>query len=248
MMTMLPCLMAGLLTMDLPCEEPPLLLRLPLGCGRKNCATVLEVYHPQPGDIILFSTYHPINDFLYFLAHSGGATHCGIVVERPNGSLGLLEAPGPSYTVMLSDISSRLRFYHGRIWVRRLCSPLSPEQSACLTSFACAQEGKPFSISAMLTPLVTHPVRKPRMGCAGPDEINPEGWFCSALTVAAGMVAGRIDPCVARPKATDPEDLKCDRRLDLSPSWEKPLRYERCVPRLECWWSESCCGQRAWWK
>jgi hypothetical protein len=248
MTSLCPCLLACLLGTHVPPGDEPLLLRVPVRCADGTTRKVLQPYEPQPGDILLFSYWRPINNLISFLAHSGGATHTGMVVRRPNGTLGLLEAPGAPYPVMLSDLPSRMRYYHGRVWVRRRRTPLGPEQSACLTAFACAQEGKPFDTGGMFAPVFKSPLRRPGTGCAGPEEIDPPAWFCSALTAAAGIAAGLIDPCVSRPQTTDPEDLKRDRLLDLSPGWEEPLRYQPCAARPPCWWSESCCGQRSCWK
>jgi hypothetical protein len=248
MTNVVPCLLACLLGPHQCLAEEPLLLRVPANCACGVGRNILECYDPQPGDLVLFSYYKPLRNLIFFLAHSGGATHTALVVRRANGTLALLEAPGPKFPVMLSDLPSRFRAYQGRIWVRRLRTPLSPEQSARLTAFACAQEGKPFSGTAVLATLWGRPVRRPRMGCAGPEELDPPAWFCSSLTAAAGIAAGVIDPCVSRPKTTDPEDLKSDRCLDLSACWAQPLRYQHCGPRLPGWCSESCCGQRAYWE
>jgi hypothetical protein len=248
MTRVVPCLLACLFGPHQCPAEEPLLLQVPAcragGAGRN----VLECYAPQPGDLILFSYRKPLRTMIWLLGQSPGASHSAMVVRRPNGSLALLEARGPSSGVMLSDLPSRFRSYYGRICVRRLLTPLSPEQSARLTAFACAQDGKPFSTTAMLAVLWGGPVRRPRRGCAGPEELDPSAWFCSQLTAAAGVAAGIIDPCVSRPKTTDPEDLKSDRRLDLSACWAQPQRYQRCGDRLPGWWSESCCGRRAYWE
>jgi hypothetical protein len=245
---LVPCLMVCLGCMSQGLDEEPLLLQVPVHCADGKVHKVLEPYHPQPGDIVLFSCYNPFANLVFYLGNSGGVTHAGMVVLRPNGTLALLETNGKDYPVMLSDIPARFRSYNGRVWVRRLRTPLCPEQSTRLTEFACAQENKPYAVGDLLAPLFRCPVRKRGCACTSPEELDPPGWVCSSLTVAAGIVAGLLDPCVARPRTTDPEDLKKDHPLDLSPCWEKPIRYQRCGPRLPCWWSESSCGQRAFWK
>jgi hypothetical protein len=248
MASLFPCLLAFFVGTDPGPPDEPLLVWVPTCCAARTAPQTLQAYDPQPGDLVLFSDYKPIEDFIYFLVHSGGITHSAIVVARPNGTLALLEAPGLKYPVMLSDLPSRFRYYHGRIWVRRRLTPLSPGQSACLTAFACTQDGKSFSVGSLVTPLFHRPLRKPGMGCVRPDELDAPRWFCSDLVAAAGVAAGIMDPCVVWPKATDPEDLKSDKVLDLSCGWDKPARYQPCGPRPPCWWSESCCGDRAWWK
>src|SRR5205085_2849667 len=91
-------------------------------CGELGC------YEPQEGDLLIFQS-RGLRNLAYSLGCSGGATHCGVVVARQDGSLGLLEAPGPDYPVMISDIPSRLQAYPGRTWVRRRRCPLTPGQS-----------------------------------------------------------------------------------------------------------------------
>lgn len=207
-----------------------------------------EAYTPRPGDIILFRTRNVLVNFAYIASCSGGATHCGLVVPRPDGSLGLLEAPGRRHPVMVSDIPSRMSFYDGRVWVRRRQVPLTEGESASLTAFACAQAGKSFNTPGFVAPVFGKPVRKPHSRCTCPEELDRPRWFCSELLTAALVSAGLLDGCVARPRFTDPEDLRGDRLLDLSAGWEKGVRWYRCGPRGDSWWSEDCEGQRCWWQ
>jgi hypothetical protein len=205
-------------------------------------------FDPQPGDIIICQAPGNLKHLVYALGCSAGATHSAIVVNRTDGSLAMLEAPGTPYPVMLSDISSRLRSYDGKIWIRRRCVPLTPEQCACLTKFACAQEGKPFATLGVLIPPFGFPVRLCINRCLRDSALDRPRWFCSELVVAAAVSAGLLDRSHVRPRFTDPEDLKTDRCLDLSCGWDKATKWERCGPKLECWWSRSCCGKVEGWK
>ncbi|MFO0843201.1 MAG: hypothetical protein U0797_12525 [Gemmataceae bacterium] len=207
-----------------------------------------EHYDPQPGDILLFRTPGLARAVVYALGCSPGVTHCGVVVARPDGSLGLLEAPGNDYPTMISDIPSRHDYHKGTCWVRRRCTPLTPEQCKCLTEFACRQEGKPFFFAGVFIPPFGKPIPKCFRRCVKPEQLEPGRWFCSPLVVAALMSAGVLDLCDAKPWFVDPQDLKADTWLDLSCGWEKPTKWLRCGEKKECWLSISCCGQHQWWK
>ena len=202
----------------------------------------------KPGDILLFKSGGRFKLTLYALGGSPGVTHAGIVVARPDGTLAILEAPGLNYPVMLSDVGSRHQQYPGPVWVRSLRRPLTPEQSRCLTAFACAQEGKAFFPPGFLLPAFGHPIVKRGLRCLTKEQLNPARWFCSPLVIVAGVTAGLIDPCKVRPKFTDPEDLFTDRMLDLSACWEKPVEWPRCGPQAETWWSRSCHGEVECWR
>jgi hypothetical protein len=208
----------------------------------------LEGYCPKAGDIVLFQGRGAIKNFVYALAYSPCATHAGLVVARPDGSLALLEAPGPIYPVMLSDIPSRLRSSRGRIWIRRLRTPLSPEQLKSLTAFACSQEGKPYDTIGVLIPPFGHPIRKWTRKELTIEQMDPPRWFCSSIVVVAAAVCGLIDPCTIRPRFTDPQDLKTDRCLKLLDRWESPEVWQRCSPQTKGWWSRSCTGKVECWE
>ena len=205
-------------------------------------------YDPQPGDLILVQTPGVARNIVYALGCSPGVTHSAVVVARPDGSLGLLEAPGTGYPTMISDIPSRRAYMKGRVWIRRRLVPLTPEQSQCLTDFACRQVGKPFFSAGVFIPPFGKPIPKHWHGCARPEQLEPERWFCSPLCVAAFIVAGLLDPCDVKPWFVDPEDLKNDQWLDLSCGWAKPVRWLYCGERKKCWLSISCHGEREWWK
>lgn len=223
-------------------------IAVPCPCANGRAQVAWELYDPQPGDLIFFRVRRATQNLLYYLACAGGVTHVAIVVRRPDGDLVLLEAPGPAYPVMLTDIPSRLHSYDGRIFVRRRRTPLTPQQSTALTEFACAQDGKTFRTWGIILPMFASPVNRTGSKCCGPADLDAPRWFCSPLVAAAGVVAGLLDPCVVRPKFTDPEDLYTDKHLDLSCGWEKPLPC-RCRGERGCgWWSRSCSGDERWWK
>ena len=138
----------------------------------------------------------------------GAPDHSGLVVARPDGSLGMLEA-GPYDTLRgvcfgPDAPAMRLPGAGDQVWIRRRRVPLTPEQSAQLTAFALAQEGKPFALVRVLlqgTPLRGGPLRTWWLGKPQQDRA---GWFCSELVTEACVVAGLLDCETARPSATFP--------------------------------------------
>ena len=200
-------------------------------------------YVPQPGDIMLAT-----DDSRFWAATHNWALafephNSAIVVARPDGSLGTLEA-GPNDTMRCRtlDMLPHLKEYEdkGPVWIRKRCTPLTPEQCACLTDFAMRQEGKHFAIirlGGQLTPLRSRgPLRTWVLGKPRGDRFS---YFCSELVVESCVAAGLIDPATARPAATYPADLFFEKSLnlflrrnfDLSSCWEPPARWTSCPVR-----------------
>lgn len=196
-------------------------------------------YDPQPGDVVLMSDPTPRSRLLYALALTGAPGHGGVVVRRPDGSLGLLEAGfNESLWTRVVPLDYRLSHYPGTVWVRRRCHPLTADQDARLTAFACAADGTRYSllgIGVQLTPLShrgllrTAHVGRPR-GPGGP-------LFCSEAILEALVAAGAADPDTTRPSATYPRDLFFDRALNpyvnrhppLAAGWDAPALWTPLV-------------------
>jgi hypothetical protein len=172
---------------------------------------------------------------------AAGVHHSGIVFARPDGSLAILEA-GPYNTLRVRalDVLPHLRGHEERgekAWIRQRRVPLTPEQSARLTTWALAQDGKPFAalrLGAQLTPFRSRgPLRARFVG--GPHG-ERRAYFCSELVVESCVAAGLVDPARARPAATYPRDLFMDRsnnpflnrHFDLSACWFPPARWASC--------------------
>jgi hypothetical protein len=198
-------------------------------------------YLPQPGDIFLASDRGLIARACHWLVGAAGVHHSGIVCARPDGSLAILEA-GPFNTLRVRtlDVLPHLRGHEERgekVWVRQRRVPLTPEQSARLTAWALAQDGKRFAVvrlGAQLTPLRSRgPLRTYLVGGPHGERRN---YFCSELVMESCVAAGLVDPAGARPAATYPRDLFMDRshnpflnrHLDLSPCWFPPARWASC--------------------
>jgi hypothetical protein len=195
-------------------------------------------YAPQPGDIVLSTDTSQFWKLMHNLAGTSDPTHSMIVFAFPDGSLGILEG-GPHDTLKcrtLEALPHMLSYEEeGRVWVRRRAVPLTPEESARLTEFALAADGKQFSLAKLagqLTPLRSRgPVRTAFVG--KPRGLGKSGYFCSELMVEACVYAGLLDPRTARPSATYPRDLFMDRspnlylnrHLKLAPAWEPPARW-----------------------
>jgi hypothetical protein len=191
--------------------------------GRKH--TVVEPYEPHEGDLVLYDDHHPTWTFLYHIAGTDLPDHSGIVFRLPDGRPGLLEsAPDDGKLagmyVRLLDAMSRLHQFQGTIYIRRLKRPLTPEQSARLTAFALAQEGKRYALCRMLlqgTPFRARgPVRNALFGKTYMDRCS---WFCSELVVAAGTAAGLFNPKVHHANSMYPRDMIYDDIYDLSATW-----------------------------
>jgi hypothetical protein len=198
----------------------------------------LRPYQFQPGDILLATDHTIFWSVTHDIAGAFQPHHSGIVIERPDGSVGVLEAgPQDSIRIRILDPISSMKEYEkkGPVWVRRRDTPLTEEQSRKLTEFAMKQDGKRFAIirqGAQMThlgsrgPLRTWFLAKP----SGPDR---SAYFCSELVTEALVAAELIDAKTARPAATYPRDLFMDhsynlyinKHLKLAPDWDPPALW-----------------------
>ena len=197
-------------------------------------------YQPQAGDIMFAADGSVFWLLMHNLAGTSHPTHSGIVFQRPDGTMAILEA-GPHDTMRCRTLDAlpHLRSYEeeGRVWLRRRTVPLTPEQSAKLTEFAQANDGKRFALvrlGGQLTPLrVRGPLRTHFLGKPKGDRSN---YFCSELVMESLVAAGLQDPATSRPSATYPRDLFQDRSLNpyvnkhlkLAPCWDPPARWSSC--------------------
>lgn len=196
-----------------------------------------RAYLPQPGDIMLATDKNFFWKVTHDMAFAFEPHNSAIVVARPDGSLGILEA-GPNDTLWINtvDMLPHLREYEakGPVWIRRRKTPLTKEENEQLTDFAVKQEGKRFALfrlGVLLTPFRDRgPLRTYVMGKPNPNRCQ---YYCAELVVNAGVAAGVIDACTARPSATFPHDLFFDksynlylsRHFNLSDGWDPPARW-----------------------
>jgi len=197
-------------------------------------------YCPQPGDIMLYTDSNVFWEITHDLACAFEPHGSGIVIRRPDGSLGTLEAgPNDTLFVRILDTVPHLGEYekNGPVWIRQRKVPLTQEQSDALTAFALRQDGKRFALLRLglqLTPFRTRgPLRTYFMGKPNGDR---DSYFCSELVTESMCAAGLIDPKTARPSATYPHDLFYDWSINpyinshfkLCYGWEPPARWTSC--------------------
>src|SRR5262249_35844590 len=190
-------------------------------------------YFPQPGDMLFYDDKIPLHHIAYKVAGTDAPTHASIAFEAPDHHTVLLELTGPRAifaTVQVMEADPRLRDYSGRIIMRRLRQPLLPEQSAALTDFALAQEGKGFATGRGLLQLTPFRARFGLRRCLfAHTYFDRCRWLCSELVVAAATAAGVLD-CDSYPaNAIYPRDLAFDETIDLSSIYEPPVEW-----RPEC--------------
>ncbi len=205
----------------------------------------IEPYVPQPGDIFLATDQRLWFRLGHLIAGANGMHHSGLVIALPDGGTGLIEA-GPFNKIQVEIMNPYQHMSNhaaagDRVWIRRRKVPLTPEQSARLTAFACAQNGKPFALVrwfGQLTPLRTRgPIKTWFVG--QPQGDRPK-WFCSELVTECCVAAGIMDRATARPTATYPSDLfwghsynlylNCHLN-DLERGWNPPARWLPALPQ-----------------
>jgi hypothetical protein len=201
----------------------------------------VEPYCPQPGDIFLATDQARWARLGHWAAGAHGVHHSGIIFLRSNGQPALLEA-GPFNSVQVETmdlLEHMLRHVEcgDQVWVRRRCLPLTPEQSARLTLFAEAQDGKPFATWRLVGQLTPFRSRgKLRTRFVGKPKGDRRSYFCSELVTEACVAAGMLDPATARPAATYPRDLffgksanpYLNKHLHLDCGWHPPARWTEC--------------------
>ena len=194
-------------------------------------------YLPQPGDVMLATDKNLFWKITHDLALAFEPHNSAIVVARPDGSLAILEAgPNDTLWIKVMDMLPHLQEYadKGPVWIRKRKTPLSAEQSACLTDFAMRQCGKRFALQRLgwqLTPFRDRgPLRTAFMGKPHGDR---RSYYCSEIVLEAAVAAGIVDPVTARPSAGYPHELFFDRSFNpylnrhppLVHDWEPPARW-----------------------
>jgi hypothetical protein len=182
-------------------------------------------YEPGEGDLIFYDDKSRIWTALFALAGTGPPLHMGIVVKKADGAFAVLEAgPDDTVWVKLLDLPARLYqfdrdFRGGTITVRRCRQALAPDQSAALTRFALAQNGKPYAVLRLLLQATPWRVRGRREARCGRTYLDRRAWICSELAVSAAAVAGLLDPKAINANATYPRDLVDNQRHNLGAVW-----------------------------
>jgi hypothetical protein len=103
---------------------------------------------------------------------------------------------------------------------------LTPEQSAALTCFALAQEGKKFAVGRLALQITPFRCRLGlRHWLFARTCLDRNRWICSENVVAAATVAGLLDPRVHCANAMYPRDLAYDEHYDLSAAYHEPVLW-----------------------
>jgi hypothetical protein len=199
-------------------------------------------YLPQPGDIMVFTDSNVFWEITHDMALAFQPHGSGIVVQKPDGSLAILEA-GANNTmyVRVLDMLPHLREYEakGRVWIRKRKVPLTEEQSACLTEWSMRQEWKRFALIRLGGQLTILRSRGPlRTWFLGKPYGERDSYFCSELVMETLVHVGLVDTKSARPSATYPHELFYDysmnlylnRHFSLACGWEPPARWVSNVP------------------
>ena len=197
-----------------------------------------QPYEAQPGDIFLATDNAFWAQAGHRMAFSGPPHHSGIVFARPDGRLAILEAgPHNSVTVETVDLLDHLNSHHRvgeKVFIRRRRVPLTAEQSAKLTSWVLAQEGKPFAVLRLVAQITVFRTRGPlRTYFMGQPNGERDRYFCSELVLETCVTVGLLNAADVRPSATYPRDLFFDsslnpflsKHLNLSACWYPPARW-----------------------
>jgi hypothetical protein len=197
-----------------------------------------EPYLPQPGDVYLATDRSKIIQAGHSMALSGAPHHSGIVIRQANGKIGILESgPFNSLHVAIVDFHHDLEKHEARgekIWIRRRRTPLTSEQSAELTNWAVAQNGKLFAGGRMMLQLTPFRTRGPlRTYFMGGPQGERSSYFCSELVLESCVHVGLLSPTTTRPSATYPRDLFFDAsenlylntHFTLADGWYPPARW-----------------------
>lgn len=193
-------------------------------------------YDPRPGDVLLLSNPNWAWSTAYFISGTGAPGHTALVARMSDGSFGLIEAGfNEEPFVKFTSLAERLRDYPGSVWVRRRKSPISVEQSAILTQYGCAVDGKRYGVLRLLAQLTPFRTRGPiRTQFIGKPKGIRSSYICSEVVLEGLVYAGILDAETTRPSATYPKDMFFDesnnpyisKHLPLACGWEVPSLWK----------------------
>jgi hypothetical protein len=199
-------------------------------------------YCVQPGDICFSVGIKKASQIIHKIWGGGLPNHSMIAFAMPDGQVGVLEAgPHSVLIVCVREATEQLASYEREgspVWVRRRCTPLTPEQSACLSQYCMAHDNTKFAAFRMGMQATPFRSRMPlRTVWAGKPDPNKSKYFCSEIVLNSLIVAGVIDGGPMRPTATYPSDLFhnesrnriVNRSLsELACDWAPPARWTSC--------------------
>ena len=194
-------------------------------------------YAPREGDLVFYDDHSLMWTLLFAYAGTGSPLHMGIVVKKTDGSFAVLEAgPDDTVRVALLDLDKRLpqfdKDFAGNITIRRCKKELTKDQSAALTKFAHAQDGKRYAIGRLLLQGTWLRSRGPlRELVLGRTDLDRDSWICSELCVAASVVAKLLDGKTIYANSTYRRDLIDNERHDLSAGWHDAAAWLALRPK-----------------
>ena len=210
-----------------PAPVPASFLYQPAYCIDDVWRGPAVAYVPQPGDVLLATDCNRFWAITHNLAFAFEPHNSALIVQRCDGSLGVLEA-GPNDTTRcrILPLLEHLKEYadKGPVWIRKRKTPLTCEQNAALTAFAERQNGKLFALARLAGQLTPLRSRGPlRTYCMGKPHGDRCGYYCAELVCESLVACGALDPQTTRPCATYPHDLFFDQSYNLYISHHLPL-------------------------
>jgi hypothetical protein len=193
--------------------------------GKAPC--LKHPYDPQPGDLVFFTNDSFLFDILYACALTGAPHHVGMVVLLPNGTPTIAEAGAWNLSdVKLIDLRGRMRTHNGAVHVRRLRTPLTEEQSRCLTRYALSQTKKPYAYFRVVLEasiMRSHGLIGAHLfGC---PSLERSSWNCCDLTVACAAAAGLLDPNEVMPNTVYVRDIFRSDPEVFRTIWQEPQEW-----------------------
>jgi hypothetical protein len=187
--------------------------------GRSASRTI--PYEPHAGDLVFFNDYKAHWVFLYKMVGSEGPYHAALIYRKANGEYATVEAgPNDTLTCRVLPLVPRLQEFPGTVQIRRVKTPLAPDQEAALARWAESQDGKRYALGRLL--LQATPVR-----CRGPlrkewfgaTYTNRSAYLCAELAVAGGTTVGLFDPAKQPGNAIYPRDIIFNDKYDISATY-----------------------------
>jgi hypothetical protein len=204
---------------------------MPVDDGHGHCTLKAEPYYPMPGDLLLYDNLSTFLHYAFKIVQSDRPIHAAIVVERVDGTPAILEVgpnsrPQAFTKTYIVDVWPRLETYSGIVMIRRPKRQLTREESAALTQFALASEGKEFAVGRLALQGTPFNCRCGlRHLLFAKTYFERDRWICSENVVAAATVAGLLDSKKHPANCMYPRDLTYDEKYDLSDIFYAPVLW-----------------------
>jgi hypothetical protein len=204
---------------------------LPVDDGTGKCILKPEPYYPMPGDLLVYDNLSTFLHYAFKIVRSDRPIHAAIIVERVDGTPAILEVgpnsrPQAFTKTYIVDVFPRLESYSGVVMIRRPKRQLTREESAALTQFALASEGKEFAVGRLALQGTPFNCRAGlRHLLFAKTYYDRDRWICSENAVVAATVAGLLDEKRFPANCMYPRDLTYDEKYDLSHIYYAPVLW-----------------------